>query len=65
MKKPLVWSALLGMLCLTASMWLVAAGPPASQSSPALASPPEWIKPAFDRGLVSVEFYDPEKQPRE
>ena len=62
MTKPFLCSALFVLLSLTSSMWLVAADPPASPAPPA---PPEWIKPAFDRRLVSVEFYDPEQQPRE
>lgn len=59
MTKPLFGSVLFALLSLTAPRWLVATDPAA------VPSPPEWIKPPFDRGLVTVEFYDPAKQPRE
>jgi hypothetical protein len=65
MSKPLHCLAHFVLLSLTSPLWLIAAGPPISPATPAAPSPPEWIKPAFDRGLVTVEFYDPAKQPRD
>ncbi|MBC8117258.1 MAG: hypothetical protein H7062_22915 [Candidatus Saccharimonas sp.] len=59
MTKPLLLPVLFALLSLAAPRWLVAADPPVAPV------PPEWIKPAFDRGLVTVEFYDQAKEPRE
>ena len=59
MMKSLHWSALFALLSLAVTRGLVAAEPPA------VPAPPAWIKPAFDRGLVTVEYYDPAKDPHE
>lgn len=59
MMKSFYRSALFALLSLLATMGLVAADPPAAPA------PPKWIKPAFDRGLVTVEYYDPAKDPHE
>ena len=59
MTKPLLPSVLFALVSLASPMWLVAAEPPAA------ASPPAWIKPAFEQGRTKIEFYDPAKDPRE
>jgi len=59
MTQPLVCSMLLAVLSLTTSRYLIAADPAE------IASPPDWIKPAFHRGHVTVEFSDPTQKPRD
>lgn len=59
MTKLVLPSALFVLISLTAQMRLSAA------DSPAVASPPAWIKPAFAQGLTKIEFYDPAKDPHE
>ena len=59
MTKPLLPSVLFALISLAAPLRLVAAEPPAA------ASPPAWIKPAFEQGRTKIEFYDPAKDPRE